>query len=170
MVTLFKKDLEKRIAISYNIVWPIAEFAVDALKNTDFSFVCGEHTLFSCSEERKADGAILFQSSIEICLLEVSGKYKLNDISRVSYDHVKGCFGVLTMLNAIIKKYYKATIHTSMTLKSLFLHARGECIFLWSLEICHNKLYAFQKVYQTKVPLSFQYNLMMRPILYPASE
>ncbi|CEG69293.1 hypothetical protein RMATCC62417_05392 [Rhizopus microsporus] len=32
-----------------------------------------------------------------------------------------------------------------MTLKIPFLHARGECIFLWSLEICDNKLYAFQK-------------------------
>lgn len=130
-MTLFKKDLEKRIAISesnfsYNIIWPVAEFAMDALKTTDFSFICGEqHTLLSCNEEYKTDGTVLFQDSIEICLLEVSGKYKLNDIPRFSYDHVKGCFGVLMMLNAIIKKYHKATIKIAMTLKVTFLHARG---------------------------------------------
>lgn len=129
-MTLFKKDLEKRITISesnfsYNILWPIVEFAMDALKNNNFSFVCGEYILLSCNEEYKADGAILLEDSIEICLLEVSGKYKLNDIPRFSYDHVKGCFGVLTMLNTIIKKYHKATIETAMALKVPFLHARG---------------------------------------------
>ncbi|KAG1050632.1 hypothetical protein G6F43_007109 [Rhizopus delemar] len=136
---------------SFNVLWPTLEFAVNSLDNDKLSFICGEHVLVSSSEEYKADGVIILDETIEICLLEVSGKYESNDIPRFSYDHVKGCFGVLSMLNNIIKAYHKAAI----TLRVPFVHARGESIYLWSLEVCNNKLYAFQKIYEAKVPFEW---------------
>ncbi|KAI8070641.1 uncharacterized protein B0P05DRAFT_513835 [Gilbertella persicaria] len=160
MHRLFKNDLEKRITFnesnySFHVLWPLVEFAVDSLNKENLSFICGEHILVSSKEEYKADGVVVLQDNIEICLLEISGKYKLNDIPHTIYDHVKGCFGVLCMLNNLIKKYHKATIETAITLKVPFVHARGDAIHLWSLEICDNKLYALQKLYEAKIPLSW---------------
>ncbi|KAL4206780.1 hypothetical protein AB4K20DRAFT_1922101 [Rhizopus microsporus] len=57
-----------------------------------------------------------------------------------------------------------------MTLKVPFLHAKRECIFLWNLEICNNNLYAFQKIYESKIPFYFRCNFMVRPSLYSAPE
>ncbi|KAI8382445.1 hypothetical protein BD560DRAFT_487289 [Blakeslea trispora] len=141
MSVLFRRDLKKRISISeanYNhtLLWPLIELTVDSLKNDDISFVCGEHVLLCSEEEYKADGVVMYHN-LEILLLESSGKYLLKDTPRFAYDHVKAKFSSV------------------MSLKIPFVHARGEQLYLWSLEICSEKLYAFQKIYESKVPVNW---------------
>lgn len=66
----------------------------------------GEYVLNASKGEYKVD-AVIFDGyhGLELCLEETSGLYKLQDVPRFGYDHIKGCFGALTLLNAIIKKY-----------------------------------------------------------------
>ncbi|KAI8342205.1 hypothetical protein EDC96DRAFT_547657 [Choanephora cucurbitarum] len=42
-----------------------------------------------------------------------------------------------------------------MSLRIPFVHARGERVYLWSLEICSEKLYTFQKIHESNVPLNW---------------
>lgn len=63
----------------------------------------GEYLLQSTVEEYKADGVVIIDT-VEICLLEVLGKYGLSDTSRFGYDHVKGAFGALSFLRKIFSK------------------------------------------------------------------
>jgi hypothetical protein len=91
-----KKDLTERICtnesyFNHGLLWSLLEFAVDLSKTKNLAFIPGEHILCSSQEEYKADAAVKERNG-----LETSGKILLKDIPRFSYDHVKGCFGVLT--------------------------------------------------------------------------
>ncbi|KAI8373329.1 hypothetical protein BD560DRAFT_467221 [Blakeslea trispora] len=57
------------------------------------------------------------------CCWILWGKYLLKDTSQFAYDHVKGCFDALKMLNGIIKQSYKAKLSSAMSLRIAFVHA-----------------------------------------------
>ncbi|KAI8365576.1 hypothetical protein BD560DRAFT_332655, partial [Blakeslea trispora] len=173
-----KKGLYRRLAInesSFNhlLVWPIMELAVDDIDDEELTFVTAEHVLKSSAEEYKADGCILFGED-EICLLETSGKFMLEDNSNLflvewlsiaakfrnetfdiylyGYDHIKMTFGALCLFNAVYKKHCWANEDTALKLRIPFVHARGNMLHLWSLELCSTKLYLSKKVYKSLVP------------------
>lgn len=171
---VFKKDLTKIISrnessFSHTLLWPILELAINCPELENFDFVPDEVSYL-------ADDIIMKDSGEEICLLETSGKCQLKDIPRFGYDHIKGCFGVLSMFNSIIKENHMAQVDTISSLCLPFVHARGmyikkplymykiiaikniyilfvdDAIHLWSLELCDKKLYAFKKVFKATAP------------------
>lgn len=75
----------------------------------------------------KADGLICANdfSSLEILLTEVSSGFGCTDISKVSFDHYKGMFGMLSMIRTIAQKYNRGTIQTFKKLKIHFIHGHG---------------------------------------------
>jgi hypothetical protein len=122
---LAKTISQNESAFNHSLIWPILELAVDCpeLEN-DANFIPGEILLKSSLEEYLTDAVIIRDSGEEILLLETSGKYKLKDVPRFGYDHIKGCFGVLTMLSTIIKRNHMASIDTIIKLSLPFVHAK----------------------------------------------
>lgn len=59
------------------------------------------------------------------------------------------------MLNSILKKYDKVTKDMATSLRIPLVHVRGDSLHLWSLEICDEKLYAFQRIYEAKIPMTW---------------
>lgn len=111
---------------NYLLVWPLIELAVESTSREGLLFIPGEYVLNASKEEYKADAAVLGElNKLEICLAETSGSYQLHDIPRFGYDHVKGCFGALTILNAIIKKYFNSDLLSAFKLVVPFVHIRG---------------------------------------------
>ena len=104
------------------------ELAVDEIDDEELAFVTAEYVLKSSAEEYKADGCILFGED-ELCLLETSGKFMLEDNSKYGYDHIKMTFGALCLFNAIYKKYCWANEDTALKLKIPFVHSRGKILF-----------------------------------------
>jgi hypothetical protein len=54
----------------------------------------------------------------------------LNDRSKYGYDHVKGIFGALQILNAAYKKYHWSSIELASNLKIPYIHARRKYFYL----------------------------------------
>jgi hypothetical protein len=130
-LTIFKKpDLLGRLSINeanfnHVLIWPLMELAVDNVTEYNLTFIPGEFILSSSDEDYKADACIVYSSEyVEICLLETSGKFLLNDDPKYGYDHIKGTFGALSMLNKTMKKYYWAKEETALKLQMSFIHAR----------------------------------------------
>lgn len=111
---------------NYQVIWPLFELAA---KGTGMKFIAGEKEL-SASEELCSDDAIIEVDSLEICVLETSGKFQLKDKARFGYDHVKGAFVALSMLRKIFKKYCYAKKSTAKQLKIYFVHARGKGVLV----------------------------------------
>ncbi|KAI8378289.1 hypothetical protein EDC96DRAFT_540623 [Choanephora cucurbitarum] len=151
---LKKKDVAAALSQSeanFNlfVLWPLMDLAAGDLK-----FCAGEYVLLSSKEEYKADACIVDNYKNEICLLETSNGLLCGDMPKYGYDHVKGAFGALTMFNAAFKKYHKVDYKVAQQLSILFVHARDDCIHLWSLELCSKKVYALKKVYVAKLVTS----------------
>lgn len=153
-MAFFKKNSIKKIAINeaffnYVFVWPMVELSAETTNNSDISFVPGEYILHSSVEEYKADAVVLLeQYDVELCLVGTSGAYKINDAPRFGYDHVKGCFGALTLLNAIIKKYHNAKLDSILRLVIPFMHIRGTQIMHMACKFNLNNMIFFNFRYR----------------------
>lgn len=75
----------------------------------------------------KADGIIISDKDfdLEILLIEVSNAFNSTGNTKISFDHHKAMFGMLTMIRTIAFKYNKASPDTLKKLKIHFLHAHG---------------------------------------------
>lgn len=87
LTNMFKTDLGRKAKFSesnysFYVIWPLVEFVVHSSDVADFFFACGEYSLSSTKEEYKADGVVLHNDEVEICLLEVSGPFGLKDVIR----------------------------------------------------------------------------------------
>ncbi|KAI8350632.1 hypothetical protein EDC96DRAFT_448230 [Choanephora cucurbitarum] len=132
---------------NHRAIWPILSLAID----DKTSFFPGEIELSASSENYNADALIKY-SEVEICVLETSGRYKLEDKARFGYDYVKGAFALLSMIKAIYKKYRFATKETTVELRVHFVHARGTKMHLWSLEAPFENTFVMQRVASTEIP------------------
>ncbi|KAI7905314.1 uncharacterized protein BX663DRAFT_541498 [Cokeromyces recurvatus] len=97
-------------------------------------FIPGEYLLKSSQEKYNVDGCIVDEEDNEMFLLETSGKLMLKEKWRYGYDHVK------------------CTFETAMKLQIPYLHAMGDSLHLWVLELCSNKLYISNKVFKCQIP------------------
>ncbi|OBZ81658.1 hypothetical protein A0J61_10293 [Choanephora cucurbitarum] len=140
-------------AFNHHVIWPLMDISIDTAK-PDLKLMFAEYLLKCSADEYKADGCIIDEFENEICLLETSSSFQYKESGKLGYDHVKGAFGTLTLFNAIFKKYHHAPIDTAINLTITFVHARGDSLHLWNLELCSKKVYALKKVYKTKVPTS----------------
>ena len=66
-------------------------------------------------------------------MLEALGAFNHCGRTKQAYDHVKGAFGRVSMLNAIMKKYGYAAAEKAAKISVVFLHASGKGNF--SIEI-----------------------------------
>lgn len=64
-------------------------------------------------------------SGLEILLTEVSSGYGSGNGSKVSFDHYKAMFGMLSMMRTIAQTYNEGTFNTFKKLKIHFLHGHG---------------------------------------------
>ncbi|KAI7898051.1 uncharacterized protein BX663DRAFT_582987 [Cokeromyces recurvatus] len=105
----------------------------------------------------KADGIIFSNrySDLEILLTEVSNSYKSKDNGKVSFDHHKAMFGMLSMLRTIAMKYKHASFNTFKKVKIHFLHGHGEAIRHWSMSIQTYGVYLMTKEQRVDVPVNF---------------
>lgn len=137
---------ESESMCNHHILWGLLSLAVKTAKTTaaGLSFETGEVFLNSSDEMFKADGVVK-TNNIEICLLETSGPYGIQDRSRFGKDHVKGSFGALTFLRNILKKFYFASESTMHELRVLFVHARGKTTLLAPLSALHILIFTYSK-------------------------
>ncbi|CAO3657582.1 unnamed protein product [Mucor hiemalis] len=59
-------------------------------------------------------------------LLETSGHFRNNNRSEIGFDHHKGLFGALAMLNTAAYKFPHANMSTLKTFKVFFVHGAVE--------------------------------------------
>ncbi|KAI9340614.1 hypothetical protein BD770DRAFT_422260 [Pilaira anomala] len=106
----------------------------------------------------KADGLVCANdfSSLEILLTEVSSGYGSSDSSKVSFDHYKGLFGMLSMMRTIAQTYNKGTIDTFRKLKIHFLHGHGDAIRHWSMSMQTQGVFLMNKEQKAVVPVDFK--------------
>ena len=96
------------------------------------NFKVGETQLFAAPpgtdyQRYLADAAACLEAQeIELLLMEASGAFNNNNLSKHVYDHVNGAFGCCSMLNAILKKYEYADEKFVKNLFVVFLHASGK--------------------------------------------
>ncbi|ORZ07336.1 hypothetical protein BCR42DRAFT_152556 [Absidia repens] len=119
-------------------IWPLLNQVVNQIQYAYCRFLVGETKLNSTNDLATylADGTVYIQdSNLEILLLEASGAYGNRDITRNAYDHVKGAFGLYTMIKAILLKYPCADPTLLNKTSVLFLHAssRDNNIRLWRM-------------------------------------
>ncbi|KAI8646534.1 hypothetical protein BD408DRAFT_336494 [Parasitella parasitica] len=106
----------------------------------------------------KADGMICANdfSSLEILLGEVSSGYGNSDSSKVSFDHYKGMFGILSMMRTVAQTYNKGTIDTFGKLKIHFFHGYGDAIRHWSISMETQGAFLMNKEQKAVVPVDFK--------------
>jgi hypothetical protein len=118
--------------------------AVSLAESVDWckaGFKPGEAPLLSMSKQLKtlelfsdnsysylADGIVKLYGlkSLEILLLETSNNFGCNDKPKISFDHHKGLFGTLAMLNNIADEFPLASMETFSKCKVFFVHAAGK--------------------------------------------
>ncbi|KAI9486425.1 MAG: hypothetical protein EXX96DRAFT_626596 [Benjaminiella poitrasii] len=85
----------------------------------------------------QSDGLICVDdlSGLETLLTEISSGYDSSDDSKVSFDHYKEVFGMLSMMRTIAQKYNKGTFDTFRKLKVYFLHGHRNAILHWSMSM-----------------------------------
>lgn len=110
--------------LNYQLIWSLRQLVC---KNNPASlrFLLGEIRLNASEEDYNVDGVIMFGGR-EIYLLDTSGPYALIDLPRFDYDHVKGLFGCISMMNKILKTWHFAKERSLRQLKKHFLHIRSK--------------------------------------------
>ncbi|KAI9253503.1 hypothetical protein BDA99DRAFT_172190 [Phascolomyces articulosus] len=135
---------ESETEYSHYALWPFLESIASFVSatNTDniTHFRTGETDLKSVSTIKSdikynADGVLYLDGShLELLLLEVSQAHGHSvDKHKHVYDHLKGAYGCIAMLNKIITTYKYGSRELVQNLRVLFLHASGrdDCLRLW---------------------------------------
>ncbi|RCH95706.1 hypothetical protein CU097_013075 [Rhizopus azygosporus] len=108
--------------------------------------------LLSLTDEPHNVDAVVKFEGIEICLLETSGHYGLNDKGRFGYGHVKGAFGAISIIRHAYKKYSYTTRAIVHQLRIHFMHAKEKKLNLWSLEFAFLDVQILQRTAVADVP------------------
>ncbi|KAI9470971.1 MAG: hypothetical protein EXX96DRAFT_623149 [Benjaminiella poitrasii] len=138
-------------SFNHLFVWLIMGFAADNANEFNFKFIPREY-IFMVSEETNKVDVCIIHYAIKLCLLETSRQLFLRDNTRYGFNHIKGNFGALIIFNHIYKKYCWASKETAGRLKTLFVYARHDTIYLWLLELCSSKLYCSNQVLRCVAP------------------
>ena len=126
---------ESESTYCFYVLWPLLRITVkfmDTPNDIKMNFKVGETQLLAAPpgidyQRYLADAtACLEAQGIELLLMEASGAFNNNNLSKHVHDHVKGAFGCCSMLNAILKKYEYADEKFVKNLSVVFLHASGK--------------------------------------------
>ncbi|KAI9250220.1 hypothetical protein BDA99DRAFT_523188 [Phascolomyces articulosus] len=152
-------DVDKyETTYNYRIVWPCIDAAVDSISNKKFKALPGEINMKAFStldSEYKADGLCFFNGK-EILVLETSGPYNNGDDPRHAYDHIKGAFGLLAMFRSFVNLYHHADLNTLQQLRLWFLHARGDSMHLWALQMPAANIFILERIAKAIVPIEIK--------------
>lgn len=125
-----------------SILWPVlvaCSLYLRRMKAGEATFAPGEEELFSMTVAGPAssrapyyaDGVVRLanKSNTEICLLKTSKTTR----AKVSFDHHKGMFALLSMLKWVANQYAMAEYTHLSSLELYFLHAHGNTKDWWLL-------------------------------------
>ncbi|KAI8329780.1 hypothetical protein EDC96DRAFT_57141 [Choanephora cucurbitarum] len=120
------------------LIFPfLRSVAITVAEKTSFSaeFVVGKTPFVSMKKQLKEDESAKLYGlkNLELLLLEASSCFSCKDKAKESFDHYKGVFGSLSMMKAVADEFYLTKVNTFAKLKTLFLHAFGNTMYLWSL-------------------------------------
>lgn len=120
------------------VLWPVMIACTRYIRREDqanMTFVPGEEELYAMTTAGPAESGAPYyadgvmrmtqKNNIEICLLETSRAQKKASNSKISFDHHKGMFALLSMLKRVATTYNLATYKQLSNLELLFLHAHG---------------------------------------------
>lgn len=148
---------------NYRLIWRLFDVVVKFLPNC----ICipGEVRLqavrcelvrrgLSLSNFYNADGIIKYSKlNLELVLLETSGPFNKCSSNKKNTDHIKAAYGLLAMLNSIAYKYCYADVDLFKKLKVYFVHAAGDKVRLWSLNLATAKIYVLNRQRSSQVPV-----------------
>ncbi|CDH56138.1 hypothetical protein RO3G_05723 [Lichtheimia corymbifera JMRC:FSU:9682] len=153
---------------SQGILWPVMMACAQYIRREnkeDVAFFPGEEELFSMTIAGAAtSGAPYYADSvlrltdknnIEICLLETSKAFQKATKSKISFDHHKGMFALLSMLKRIANAYNLSNYDQLSELELLFLHAHGDEVRVWGLSTPQEGVYIMSKRLKIKMPNKF---------------
>lgn len=101
-----------------------------------------------------ADGVIIDNEyGFELMLLETSGAYGECTPLKKNTDHVKATYGLIALLHAVVHKYCFADFKIFKKLKVYFVHAAGQKMRLWTLNLAASKLYILNRQRSCKIPV-----------------
>ncbi|KAI7847468.1 hypothetical protein BDC45DRAFT_491661 [Circinella umbellata] len=92
----------------------------------------------------------------EICLLETSSAFDKAGRPKISFDHHKAMFGLLSMIKSIAQEYHHATYKELKKMKFIFIHAHGDSIRVWSLYSPEAGVYIMNKEFKMPSPVLFE--------------
>lgn len=125
---------------SYNqaVLWPVMMACTKYIRRVTkdaITFFPGEEELFSMTTAGPAtsptpyyaDGLLRMSdmSNTELCLLETYKALRKSNNAKVSFDHHKGMFALLSMLKRVADRCNYATYDQFSNLELVFLHAHG---------------------------------------------
>ncbi|KAF7725434.1 hypothetical protein EC973_009608 [Apophysomyces ossiformis] len=141
---------------NYRMVWPCLDAVANCINEVRFYpgeiFLSAFPSSTSGSTTYKADGVLMGSSGIELVLLETSGPFGNQDKTRHARDHVKAAFGLTAMLKDIARRFPWGKFETFQKLKVYFVHARGEHINLWGLEMVSPSVFVLERLEKAQVP------------------
>lgn len=148
---------------NFLLIWRMLDVVAKSLKG--HQFVPGEVRLdaiknelarrgLSLSSYYNADGLIIDDEyNVELVLLETSGPFGACNDNKETTDHIKAAYGLLAMLHTIAYRYNYADIELFKKLKISFIHAAGNKIRLWTLNLATSQLYILNRKRSCKVPI-----------------
>ena len=105
-------------------------------EGTKVSFVPGEASLRAMTNTKAtttnapflADGILRLpeMDGLEICLLKTSNAYNKAGRAKISFDHHKAMFALLSMIRNLVQDYQYAGYEYIKQMKFYFIHALGE--------------------------------------------
>lgn len=105
-----------------------SEFTVGEIPLKAMSTLLGSVGLYrDDAGQYEADGIMTLYGihRLELLLLETSSHFGCTDRSKISFDHHKRLFGVLSMLKTIANTFYFASIEWFGQMKVFLTHAAG---------------------------------------------
>ncbi|KAG1454505.1 hypothetical protein G6F46_001860 [Rhizopus delemar] len=147
---------------NFRVIWRFLDAATMVIPCCQF--IPGETRLKAITQELKrqglstlnyynADGVILDKEfDVELVLLETSGPFGLNDITRETTYHIKAAYGLLAMLHMVAYNYIYADVDIFKQLKICFVHAANNRIRLWSFSLVSKELYVLNRITSSTLP------------------
>lgn len=135
---------------NFRLVWRILDIVTKSLKGHRFIPIeirldairneLARHEL-NLSSYYNADGLITNDEyKVELILLETSGPFgPCNDKKKTTY-YTNAAYGLLAVLYIIAYRYSNADIELFKKLKVSFVHAAGDKIRLWTLNLATSEL------------------------------
>lgn len=151
---------------NFRLVWRILDIVTKSLKG--HRFIPSEIRLDAIKNELarrelnlssyyNADGLITNDEyKVELILLETLGLFSACNNNKKTTYHINAAYGLLAILHAIAYRYNYADIEFFKKLKVSFVHAAGDKIRLWTLNLATSELCILNRQRSCQVPITYK--------------